>query len=76
MEGPFASADNRLHSERKIAGGYAILESPAPGAAYRVVERHGIKRSASPHFTLCNESLITMSEEEDEFLEQGHGLYY
>jgi hypothetical protein len=63
--------------KKKIAGGYAILESTGPGVPYRVAERHGIKKAASPHFTLGDTTLITMSgEEDDEFLKEGHGLYY
>jgi hypothetical protein len=63
--------------KKKIAGGYAILESSGPGVPYRVVERHGVKKEASSHFRLSDGTLITMSEEEDDgFLKEGHGLYY
>jgi hypothetical protein len=62
--------------KKKISGGYAILESTGPGVPYRVAERHGIEKAVSPHFTMSDATLITMSEEDDEFLKQGHGLYY
>ena len=62
---------------RKIPFGYAILESTGPGVPYRVAKRHGTNKAASQHFTMGDATLITMSEEEDdEFLKQGHGLYY
>lgn len=62
---------------KRISGGYAILESPGPGKPYYVSERHAVDSLASPHFRLCNESLVTMSETDDDlFLKEGHGLYY
>jgi hypothetical protein len=63
--------------KKKIAGGYAILESTGPGKPYRVMERHDVKKAASPELTMSDATLITMSDEEDdEFLKEGHGLYY
>jgi hypothetical protein len=66
-----------VDGKKRISGGYAILASEGPGRPFHVAERHGIKKTVSPAFEISSSTLISLSEEEDdEFLKQGHGLYY
>ena len=66
-----------VSGKKRISGGYAVLESTGRGKPYRVRERHGLDKRVSPHFELCNDSLISLSGEDDNtFLKDGHGLYY
>jgi hypothetical protein len=57
---------------RRQALGFVLLESPGPGVAFRVVERHPMDTGA--HVGLV--SVVQAPEDEDRFLREGYRLYY
>ena len=66
----FSVGGNR--AARRQALGFVILESPGPGIAFRVVERHPVGVGAQVGLVSFGQA----PEDEDRFLREGYRFYY